>query len=201
MSTRAAKARSATPGAARSLDERAPAAGDHERPAARGERIGVRKTYKLYIGGAVPAHRVGPRVRGLRRRRASSSPTPAAGTRKDIRDAVRAARRRSPAGRRKTAYNRSPDPVSHRRADGGAPRPVRGRGDGAPRGVSRARAGRTRRRRDRPLGLVRRLGGQVPAADRHGQPGRRPLLQLQRAGADRRRRRHRAGGVVRCSGS
>ena len=61
-----------------------------------------------------------------------------------------------------------------------------------------ARKASRRRRGDRPLGLVRRLGRQVRPGLRHGQPGGRAVLQLLGARADRRRRGGRAAGRRRC---
>lgn len=73
---------------------------------ARGERIGVRKTYKLYIGGAFPRTESGRsyEVLGARGELLANA---SRGTRKDIRDAVRAARGAQPGWASKTAYNRS----------------------------------------------------------------------------------------------
>jgi acyl-CoA reductase-like NAD-dependent aldehyde dehydrogenase len=72
---------------------------------AHGERIGVRKTYKLYIGGKFPRTESGrayPIVGARGRLLANAS----RGTRKDIRDAVRAARGAQPGWAAMTAYNR-----------------------------------------------------------------------------------------------
>src|SRR5581483_9817342 len=68
-------------------------------------------------------------------------------------------------------------PVPPRRDGGGARPRVR-------RAVHRPRRGRTV---DRSHRLVRRLGGQAPAGPRRREPRRRPVLQLHRPGADRRR--------------
>jgi acyl-CoA reductase-like NAD-dependent aldehyde dehydrogenase len=71
-----------------------------------GERLGVRKTYKLYIGGEFPRTESG---RAYEVFSATGEPLANAcrGTRKDIRDAVRAARKALPEWSTKTAYNRS----------------------------------------------------------------------------------------------
>jgi acyl-CoA reductase-like NAD-dependent aldehyde dehydrogenase len=70
------------------------------------ERIGVRKTYKLYIGGQFPRTESGRsyEVFDARGRLLANA---CRGTRKDIRDAVRAARKAQPGWAKKTAYNRS----------------------------------------------------------------------------------------------
>jgi acyl-CoA reductase-like NAD-dependent aldehyde dehydrogenase len=70
------------------------------------ERIGVRKTYKLYIGGEFPRTESGRsyEVFDARGRLLANA---CRGTRKDIRDAVRAARKAQPGWAKRTAYNRS----------------------------------------------------------------------------------------------
>ena len=72
----------------------------------RGERIGVRKTYKLYIGGAFPRTESG-RAYEVFDARGGLLANASRGTRKDIREAVRAARKAQPGWWAKTAYNRS----------------------------------------------------------------------------------------------
>lgn len=74
--------------------------------AARGERIGVQKTYKLYIGGAFPRTESGRsyEVLDAKGRLLANA---CRGTRKDIRDAVRAARKAQPGWAARTAFNRS----------------------------------------------------------------------------------------------
>jgi acyl-CoA reductase-like NAD-dependent aldehyde dehydrogenase len=72
----------------------------------RGERIGVRKTYKLYIGGAFPRTESG-RAYEVFDARGGLLANASRGTRKDIREAVRAARNAQPGWWAKTAYNRS----------------------------------------------------------------------------------------------
>jgi acyl-CoA reductase-like NAD-dependent aldehyde dehydrogenase len=73
---------------------------------ARGDRIGVRKTYKLYIGGAFPRTESG-RAYEVFGAKGELLANACRGTRKDIRDAVRAARKAQPEWSAKTAYNRS----------------------------------------------------------------------------------------------
>ena len=70
------------------------------------DRIEVRKTYKLYIGGAFPRTESGRsyEVFDARGRLLANA---SRGTRKDIREAVRAARKALPGWAAKTAYNRS----------------------------------------------------------------------------------------------
>ncbi len=71
-----------------------------------GDRIGVRKTYKLYIGGAFPRTESG-RAYEVFSARGELLANASRGTRKDIREAVRAARKAQPGWAAKTAYNRS----------------------------------------------------------------------------------------------
>jgi acyl-CoA reductase-like NAD-dependent aldehyde dehydrogenase len=73
---------------------------------ARGDRIGVRKTYKLYIGGAFPRTESG-RAYEVFGAKGELLANASRGTRKDIREAVRAARKAQPGWAAKTAYNRS----------------------------------------------------------------------------------------------
>jgi len=72
----------------------------------RAERVEVRKTYKLYIGGAFPRTESG-RAYEVFGARGEFLANASRGTRKDIRDAVRAARKAQPEWASKTAYNRS----------------------------------------------------------------------------------------------
>lgn len=74
--------------------------------AARSDRIGVRKTYKLYIGGAFPRTESG-RAYEILGARGQLLANASRGTRKDIREAVRAARGAQSGWAAKTAYNRS----------------------------------------------------------------------------------------------
>lgn len=69
-------------------------------------RIGVRKTYKLYIGGAFPRTESG-RAYEVFSARGELLANACRGTRKDIREAVRAARKAQPGWAGKSAYNRS----------------------------------------------------------------------------------------------
>ena len=65
----------------------------------RGSRLPVRKTYKLYVGGAFPRSESG-------RTYEAEGQNVARASRKDVRDAVRAARAAVPAWSGLTAYNR-----------------------------------------------------------------------------------------------
>ena len=102
-------------------------------------RIDVRKTYKLYIGGAFPRSESG---RSYLVSAADGTPLANAcrASRKDLRDAVRAARKAfQPVGRQDRDEPR-PGPVPRRGADGGPARPVRRRGGGGRGAARRARA-------------------------------------------------------------
>jgi len=70
------------------------------------DRIGVRKTYKLYIGGAFPRTESG-RAYPVHGAKGELLANACRGTRKDIREAVRAARKAQPGWAARTAYNRS----------------------------------------------------------------------------------------------
>ena len=70
------------------------------------DRIGVRKTYKLYIGGQFPRTESGRSYEVFDARGALLA-NACRGTRKDIREAVRAARKAFPGWAARTAYNRS----------------------------------------------------------------------------------------------
>jgi acyl-CoA reductase-like NAD-dependent aldehyde dehydrogenase len=72
---------------------------------AAGTRIGVRKTYKLYIGGAFPRSESG-RSYAVRGPDGAVVARPARASRKDLRDAVRAARAAFGGWSGSTAYNR-----------------------------------------------------------------------------------------------
>jgi acyl-CoA reductase-like NAD-dependent aldehyde dehydrogenase len=74
--------------------------------AARADRLEVRKTYKLYIGGAFPRTESG-RAYEVFGARGELLANASRGTRKDIRDAVRAARGAQADWAARTAYNRS----------------------------------------------------------------------------------------------
>ncbi len=75
--------------------------GDHETTA----RLEVRKTYKLYIGGAFPRSESG-RSYPVSSSRGKLLAHAAQASRKDVRDAVRAARSAQPGWSKATAYNR-----------------------------------------------------------------------------------------------
>jgi acyl-CoA reductase-like NAD-dependent aldehyde dehydrogenase len=70
-----------------------------------GERLSVRKTYKLYIGGAFPRTESG-RAYEVFDAHGRLLANACRGTRKDIRDAVRAARKAQPDWAARTAFNR-----------------------------------------------------------------------------------------------
>jgi acyl-CoA reductase-like NAD-dependent aldehyde dehydrogenase len=97
----------ATRSRSRSLDQRvaAPLAATGN-GARSGERLDVRKTYKLYIGGAFPRTESG-RAYQVLDARGRLLANASRGTRKDIREAVRAARKALPGWAARTAYNRS----------------------------------------------------------------------------------------------
>ena len=146
-------------------------------------RIEVRKTYKLYIGGAFPRTESG---RSYLVSAADGTPLANAcrASRKDIRDAVRAARKAQPGWADKTAMNRGQ--VLYRVAE-----LMEGRRDqfvaevAQAEGVRDAKARTARGPRHRPLGLVRRLGRQDRPGPRLVQPGRGAVLQLHDPRGDR----------------
>ena len=70
------------------------------------DRIGVRKTYKLYIGGQFPRTESG-RAYEIHGAKGELLANACRGTRKDIREAVRAARKAFAGWAGRTAYNRS----------------------------------------------------------------------------------------------
>ena len=158
-------------------------------------RIEVRKTYKLYIGGAFPRTESGRSYLVSARRRRRRSRTPAGRRARTCATPSGPRARRSPAGPAKTAMNRGQ--VLYRVAE-----LMEGRRDqfvaevAAAEGLRDAGAARGRRPRDRPLGLVRRLGRQDRPGPGLVEPGRRAVLQLHDPGADRRGRRRRARDVV-----
>jgi len=140
MSSRAKTATSAK--GASVLDQRSaqPLATTNGAPA-RGDRIGVRKTYKLYIGGSFPRTESGRsyEVFGAKGELLANA---SRGTRKDIREAVVVARKAFGGWAAKTAYNRSQ--ILYRIAE-----LMEGRRDQfvaevmAAEGISRARAARS----------------------------------------------------------
>ena len=134
------------------------------RPTSMSDRLDVRKTYKLYIGGKFPRSESG-RSYEVTDSKGRFLANAALASRKDARDAVVAARAAFPGWSGATAYNRGQ--VLYRVAElhGGPARAVRRGGRGG-RGAHRPQGRRRRRRRHRPLGLVRRLV-------RQARPGRR----------------------------
>ena len=147
-------------------------------------RLSVKKTYKLYIGGAFPRSESG-------RTYEAEGHNVARASRKDARDAVRAARSAFPGWAGATAYNRGQ--VLYRLAE-----MMEARATDLEQRVHRPRRGGCR---DRSHGLVRGLDGQARPGARRLEPGRRSLLRLhrsrsRRASSPRSRRRSR-----RCSGS
>ena len=136
-------------------------------------------------------------------RRADGTPLANAvrASRKDVRDAVRAARKAFPGWAGKTAMNRGQ--VLYRVAE-----LMEGRRDqfvdevAAAEGLREPAAARSRRRGDRPLGLVRRLGRQDRPGARLVEPGRRRRTSTSRSrsrpasSASSRPRRRRCSGLV-----
>ena len=141
-------------------------------------RIAVRKTYKLYIGGAFPRSESG-------RTYEAEGQNVAWASRKDARDAVKAARGAFAKWVGRDAVQPRPGALPPRRDDGDA------RHRPGPRLLRPARG----RARDRSGRLVRGLGRQAAAGARRLEPRRRALLQLHRARADRRRRGAGAGAA------
>ncbi len=153
-------------------------------------RIGVRKTYKLYIGGAFPRTESG-RAYEIFDAKGQLLANACRGTRKDIREAVRAARKAQAGWAGKTAFNRSQ--ILYRIAE-----LMEGRRDQfvaevmAAEGVGRARALRS------VDAAIDRWVWYAGWADKFSQtvgtvnPVARQLLQLQHSRADRRGRRRRA---------
>ena len=106
-------------------------------------RLAVKKTYKLYVGGAFVRSESGRHDPVLDREgRHVANITRA--SRKDVRDAVKAARKAQPGWAGKTAYNRGPGPLPDGRGARVALGGVRGRG-----------------RVGRPAGALRGLDGQA----------------------------------------
>jgi acyl-CoA reductase-like NAD-dependent aldehyde dehydrogenase len=100
------KARTAPHRSAAVLDERQAAPLALRNGGAAGERLDVRKTYKLYIGGQFPRTESG-RAYEVFDARGRLLANACRGTRKDIRDAVRAARAAFSGWAARTAFNRS----------------------------------------------------------------------------------------------
>ena len=138
-------------------------------------RLSVKKTYKLYIGGAFPRSESG-------RTFEAGGHNVARASRKDARDAVRAARSALPGWAALTAYNRGQvlyrlaEMMESRAADLEAACSGRAGGRGG----------------DRSHRLVRGLGGQARPGDRQLESSRGAVLRLHDPGADRGRRDHRA---------
>ena len=157
-------------------------------------RLAVPEDVQALHRRRLPAQRVGPHVRDrerqgrLRRERRQGL---AQGRPRCHR---RRPRRPQGLGGRDRVQPR-PGAVPHRRAARGPPRAVRRR-DHPARGSQRGRGIRSGRRGDRSLGLVRGLDRQARPGHRQREPGRRSVLQHLGARADRRRRGHRAAGLV-----
>ena len=147
-------------------------------PGVRMSRLPVRKTYKLFIGGEFPRSESG-------RTYEAQGQNVARASRKDARDAVKAARGAQVGLGRRDRLQPRPGALPPRGDDGDSRRRPR-------RGLLRQEGGRGRRRSRR---LVRGLGGQAGAGARLLEPRRRALLQLHGARADGRRRHPGAGGA------
>ena len=152
-----------------------------------GPRIGVRKTYKLYIGGAFPRSESGRSYPV--RQHDGSPPTPSARRARTC-DAVRAAH-----GVPRLVGQDGDEPgsgaVSGRRADGGSPRPVRRRG----RRGGGLRDGRASRSVDRAIDRWVWYAGwadKITQILQVREPGGRTVLQFHDPRADRHRRDRRA---------
>ena len=102
-------------------------------------RIDVRKTYKLYIGGAFPRSESGHSY-VVNDSKGKFVANAALASRKDARDAVIAARKAFGGWSGRTAYNRGADPLPRRRDDGGPPPAVRRRASRQSEGLTAARA-------------------------------------------------------------
>ena len=142
-------------------------------------RLSVKKTYKLYVGGAFPRSESG-------RTFEADGHNVARASRKDARDAVRAARSALPAWSGMTAYNRGQ--ILYRLAE-----MMEARAsdlESACDGPRRGRGG------DRSHRLVRGLGGQARAGHRQLEPRGRAVLRLHDPRADRRRRDRRSRGAA-----
>ena len=147
--------------------------------AERAERLAVRKTYKLYLGGAFPRSESGPVLPGVdaegRAARARGAGLAQGRARR---------RRRGPGGVRASGRRRRPTTAA--RSCTASPRCSRAGASSSPprwprpRAVRPAQRPRPGRRRDRPLGALRRLGRQVRAGRRLDQPGRRARTSTSR---------------------
>ena len=143
------------------------------------DRIDVRKTYKLYIGGAFPRSESRPLLRGDddAKRRVPRQRGAGLAQGRPRRGA------RGPRGVRRLVRARRPTTAA--RCSTGSPRCWRGAATSSRSEIARRRGRSTARRRaraggrrDRPLGLVRRAGPtSSPRSLGGGQPGRRAVLQ------------------------
>ena len=158
------------------------------------ERIDVRKTSKLFIGGAFPRSESG-RTFVVNDSKGDFLANAAKASRKDARDAVVAARKAFRWLVRAHGVQPWTGDLSDRRGTRRSTRSVRV-GVAVQRGRERRQGTPVRRREHRSAGLVRRLDRQVCAGDRRRQLGRRTVLQPLRARADGRGRRSRTQGSV-----
>ena len=161
------------------------------------ERLAVRKTYKLYVGGAFPRSESG-RTYEVTDAKGRFLANAAWASRKDARDAVVAARAAFPKWSGATAYNRGQ--VLYRVAEVMEGRHAQfceevAAGEGLSASKARAAVDAAIDRWVWYAGwtdkLAAVLGGANPVAG--------PVLRLQPARADRRRRRPRPAAVRRCS--
>ena len=154
-----------------------------DEPRPRGNRLSVQKTYKLYIGGAFPRSESG-RSYAVAGHDGKLLANAALASRKDLRDAVVAARKAQPGWAAATAYLRGQ--VLYRVAEmleGRHAQFVDGLVTGE--GSSQTSSGGGGRPINRPPCLVRRLVRQVLPGSRVRQPGGRAVLRLLHPGADR----------------
>ena len=162
------------------------------------DRLDVRKTYKLYVGGAFPRSESGRSyevVDAKGRFLANAALGVAQGRPRRGGGGPRRVRRLE----RRHRLQPGPGAVPGGRGAGGPARPVRRRGGRRPRADGRARADAAVDRRHRPVGLVRRLDRQDRPDRRVVEPGGRAVLQLLDARADRRGGRAGARRRRRCS--
>ncbi len=105
MASRQPRPRGEASARARTSSRAVQRATDGRQVAASAQRIGVRKTYKLYIGGAFPRTESG-RSYLVSARDGTPLANACRASRKDLRDAVRAARKAFPGWADRTAMNR-----------------------------------------------------------------------------------------------
>ena len=140
-------------------------------------RVEVRKTHKLFVGGAFPRSESG-RTYEVVNTNGEFLANVAKASRKDARDAVIAARTGFNSWSKATAYNRGQ--VLYRIAE-----VMEGRKDQFAsdiqdaEGTSKKKATAQNRSSNRPGGVVRRLGRQIRASPGQHQPSFRAVLQLQ----------------------